>query len=102
VTGKFDEYCVWTDDESSLEELDAEHFRQSVRARIDGAVRAKSRRWLPSRHFYEIIEETVDDFLVEERNNPKKKQISDEIKAAYNELVPAFRILREHVKDDRV
>lgn len=101
MAGKFDEYCVWTDDESSLKELDAEHFGQSVRERIDIAVRAKVRRQLPSRYFYDAIEEAADDFLVEGQAYPENQQRLDEIQTAYNELLPAFRLLKEHVKDDR-
>jgi len=101
VTGKFDEYCVWTDDESSLNELDAEHFGQSVRERIDIAVRAKIRRKLNSQYFYDVIEETADDFLAEGQNYPENQQRFDGIQTAYRELLPAFRVLRDHIKDDR-
>lgn len=101
VTGKLAEDRVPTDDKITLEEIDAEYFSQSFRERIDFAVQAKSKRQLPARYFYEIIEESADDFLVEEQINSEKKQRYDEIEAAYNELIPAFRVLREHVKDDR-
>jgi len=102
VTGKFDEYCVWTDDESSLQELDAEHLGRSVRERIDIAVREKARRQCSSQYFYDVIEETADDFLVEGQAHPENQRRFDEIQVAYNELLPAFHLLREHVKDDRV
>lgn len=48
MSGKFDEYTVWTDEDSSLAELDAEHYAKSVRERIDIAVRAKLNGRLPS------------------------------------------------------
>lgn len=101
MAGKFDEYCVWTDDESSLKELDAEYFGQSVRERIDSAIRAKALRQLPARYFYDVIEETADDFLTEGQAYPENRRRFDEIQAAYNELLRAFRLLRARVKDDR-
>lgn len=100
MTGKFDEYCVWTDDESSLLELDAEHVGQSVRERIDVAVQAKAKRQLPARYFYEVIEETADDFLVEGQTYPENQQRFDEIQNAYHELLPAFRVLSALIEDD--
>lgn len=101
MTGKLDENRMPPDDKISGDEIDAEYSDQSVRKRIDFAVQAKAIRQLPSRYFYEIIEEIVDDFLVEETIGPEKTQRSDEIQTAYNDLMPAYRVLREHVKDDR-
>jgi hypothetical protein len=51
VSGKFEEYSVWTDEDSSLTELDAEHFAKSVREKIDVAVRAKEKWQDPARYF---------------------------------------------------
>lgn len=101
VSGKFDEICVQTDDESSLRELDKEHFGKSVRERINVAICAKSERQLPLRYYYEIIEETADDFLVEGQSHSENQERFSEILTAYNELLPAFRVLLKRVKGDR-
>lgn len=102
MTGKFDEYCVWTDDESSLDELDAENFGQSVRERVDVAVHEKAKRQITSIYFYDIIEETADNFLCEGQKYEENKARFGEIKSAYHELLPAFQILRGYVKDDQI
>lgn len=101
MTGKLDQDPASTDGKISLEEIDAEYFSQSVRERIGVAVRAKASRQLSSQYFCDVIGENVDDFLDEGRTSPETQQISVEIQAAYNELMSAFRVLKEHVNDDR-
>jgi hypothetical protein len=48
-----------------------------------------------------MIEETAEDFLCEDQVYLKNRSRYDEIRKTYDEFVPAFRVLRDHIKDDK-
>lgn len=101
MTGNFDEYHEQIDSKRLQEELDAEHFGQSVRERIDIAVRTKAERWRTSRYFYDMIEDAAYDFLHEGQQYPENISRYSEISVAYDELYAAFEFIIDYIKEDR-